>query len=631
MPVAPHALHDQVDSALQAIGVLRKHWALIATGCAIGTAGGFLYGARQIPVYTATAEVAVGNDPWRSLIPGELALSSPYAERMTFETQPLVIRSTPVAERAARNLGLPVEMADSIRNSLNVANIESTRAFTLTIRQSSGEKAKAWADAIADAYIQVSTENRARTARESVRWLETQLADYESKVQKSHQALIDYIDREKLARTGTSLEQAGANAPPLIDRLRETKIQAELEAERLSARYGEKYPELQQKREEVKRLSAKIAEEEVLLRETRKKNIGYEILAGRARADLDLYSVLARKLEQASISSSLVENAITVVQYSTAPSAPSAPNRPEIVFLGSLAGLFFAIGLSFVRETFDQRITSAAQVAEVTGIPLLGSIPDVSADDIYGDKEGLSLFSASATAGSEAFRTLRANVKFALVGIEKRVLVVTSANPGEGKSMVTSNLGSALASAGLRVVIVDADLRRPTLHRYMGTRMPTRGLSTYIAGEGDDLASMLVRRGVGEADLLPAGPPPPNPGDFLAAPRLEKTLARLRESYDVVLIDSPPGTLFADAQVLAAHAGGVLLVLRSGIAERHGVKRLTSQFAQSGIKIIGCVLNGIPPSELFSYGYGYEYRRREEALESEASAPPDDVKRTTAN
>lgn len=576
----------------------------------LGIGGGFLYAARQVPVYAATSEVAVGNDPWRSLIPGEFSGGSPYSERMTFETQPLVIQSTPVAERAARNLGLPASAAGSIRGDLRVGNIEGTRAFTLHVEAGEAVQARDYANALADAYIQVSTENRVRSARESVRWLETQLADYEAKVQKSHQALIDYIEREKLTRPGASLDANRRNAPPLIDRLREMKVEAEIEADRLSERYGEKHPDLLQKRADVMRLGAKINAEESLQREAEKKNIGYDILAGRARADLDLYGVLARKLEQANISSSLVENAITVVEYASLPSAPVRPNRTEIIFLGSLAGLLFGIGGAFLRETLDLRITSSAQVKELTDVPLLGTIPDVAEHEVYGDPSRLTLFSPTATPGSEAFRILRTNVKFALVGVEKRVLVVTSSSPGEGKSMVTANLAAALANTGLKVLMVDADLRRPTLHRYAGGTARRRGLSTLIAGECDSLEDILQRGGPGMADLIPAGPTPPNPGDFLASPRLEKYLAVMREQYDVVLIDSPPGTLFADAQVLASHAGGVLVVLRAGVAEKPGVLRLFSQLAQARLKTIGCVLNGVAPGEIAYYDGEYRYGPR---------------------
>lgn len=608
--IAP--LREELDSLIRLLGVGRRQWAILGAGMLLGTAAGFLHAANQPPIYAATAQVAIGNEPWRSLLPGEFVPASPYSERMTFDTQPLVIQSAPVAERAARNLQplVPDVTSDAIRGSLIVTKIEGTRVFAISAEAPAAAAAKEIANGVADAYIQITTENRAKNAKESVRWLETQLADYEAKVQKSHQALIEYVEKENLtSRSGGSIATPGTM--PLLEKLRQEKVQAELDLDRLSTRYGEKHPELLEKRLEVKRLEQMIIGEERSIRDTQKKNIGYDLLAGRAKADLELYSVLAKKLEQANISSSLAENAISVVQYAAQPAKPVRPNRPKLVFLGSLAGLLFAAGFALLRESLDQHITSAAQLQDIADLPILGSIPDVTGDDAYGQAGQLKVFSPTATAGSEAFRSLRANVKFAMVGIPRNLIVVTSCRPGEGKSMVTANLGAALAGAGQRVVVVDADLRRPALHRSLGLRGAARGLSTLIAGEDSDLEAVLLRRGEGEPDLLPAGPPPPNPGDFLESPVLKKTLERLQQLYDVVLIDSPPGDLFADALVLGTHAGAVLLVARCGSAERNGLQRLANSVRQTGTKTLGCVLNGVDRADLAYDGSGYyEYKEK---------------------
>lgn len=617
-------IREEMDSFLRLVAVLRRQWALLVVGCALGTGAGFLHAVSQRPVYGSTALVAIGNEPWRSLLPGELVPAAPYSEKLTFDTQPVVIRSAPVAERAARNIALPGVDAGTIARSLQVEKLEGTRVFQITAEAGDAATSKKIADGIADAYIQVTTENRANNARESVRWLETQLADYESKVQRSHQAMIDYVEREGLGRSSAP-GISEARGPSLLDKLREERVQAELEVARLADRYGDKHPELAQKRRELARLSAKIESEEKALLVTQKKIINYDILAGRARADIDLYSVLARKLEQANISSSLTENAITVVQYASEPPWPMRPNRPRTVLLGSVAGLLLATGIAFMREGVDERLTSARQLGDALDLPLLGSIPDVGGDESYGRDGSLRLFSATMSVGSEAFRGLRANVKFALVGVDRRVIVVTSCRPGEGKSMVTANLGAALAGAGQSVVMVDADMRRPALHHFgsqSAVASQRRGLSSLITGEDPSYESVILRGGPGQPDLLPAGLTPPNPGDFLESPVLRSLIDRLRERYDVVLLDSPPGEMFADAQVLGGMAGGVLLVARSGMCNRRALARLAATLRQGGNKMLGVVFNGADRNEV-AYGYGdrYAYYERRDGV----NGVPDDA------
>ncbi len=595
-------LRNELELLHHLHAVLRRRWETLVAGLVVGIAGSLLYAANQTSIYAATTEISIGDEPWRAVVGTEL-LSSAYGQQLTFDTQPYILQTRPVLERAAAAVPSEKVTVEQLRRRLSVKKVPGTRVLQITVESTTPDGAQGLSRAVADAYVSLTKEKRDESAWESIRWLEQQIVDYEAKVQQSHEAMIDYVEKQNLTQFGSTPKQdeSASGIEMLLDRLRQEKIGAELEVDRMNQRYGPKHPDLIHMRSEVSRLSSKIAEVEQTQRASQKKTIGYDILAGKARADMELYGVLARKLEQANISGTLASDLISIVQYAERPTRPIRPNRVRIALLGSLAGLLVGIGMCFLRETLDQRIQTVAQVTQLASHPVLGSVPDVGDALEYRENGALQIFSRTATAGSEALRGLRANVKFSLVGLEPRILLVTSSKPGEGKTMITANLGTALAGAGLKVLLVDGDLRRPALHRHFGLKSPPAGLSTVIAGNADDVDSARIRGRDGGPDLLPAGPSPPNPGDFLESARLAGLLRRMSDEYDVVLVDSPPGDLFADAQVLGRLAGGVVVVVRVKLAERTGVSRLLARLHQGGCKIVGYAINGVEPTEIAYY------------------------------
>lgn len=189
---------------------------------------------------------------------------------------------------------------------------------------------------------------------------------------------------------------------------------------------------------------------------------------------------------------------------------------------------------------------------------------------------------------AEAYRALRANLQFASLDRDLRTVLITSAGQGDGKTTVAANLGVALAEGGKHVLLVDADLRRPSVHRLFELP-PAPGLSNALLHEEGELP--VVATTVPGLSILAAGDPPPNPGEFVASPRLGRLLARARSSFDVVLIDTPPVSLVADAAVLAPSVDGVLLVVSAGRTKRDLVRRAKDQLEKVGARLLGVVLN----------------------------------------
>lgn len=208
---------------------------------------------------------------------------------------------------------------------------------------------------------------------------------------------------------------------------------------------------------------------------------------------------------------------------------------------------------------------------------------------------------------SEAYRVLRTNIQFSSIDQEMRVIAVTSAQPKEGKTTTISNLAVAYAQDGKRVMLIDADLRKPTLHRVF-SRSNRKGLTNVLANLGT-LEEEMSATDVDNLFLLTSGPQPPNPAEILATKRMSTLLEELRQQFDVVLIDTPPALALTDAQVIATRSDGVLLVLCAGKSKRDLVRKCKANLDHVKANLLGVVLNNQSRKEAESYYYYYyEYK-----------------------
>lgn len=206
---------------------------------------------------------------------------------------------------------------------------------------------------------------------------------------------------------------------------------------------------------------------------------------------------------------------------------------------------------------------------------------------------------------AEAFRTLRTNINFAGLDNPYKTLVVTSAGPNEGKSTTSSNLGIVMAQANNKVLLVGADLRRPTLHRLFGVD-DTVGITNVLVNDLNP-AEVAVESNVPGLYILPSGPIPPNPAELIGSQRMQKMIERARETFDYVLIDSPPVLIVTDTLLLSAMVDGVILVIKSGVARVDATREAKGKLENVGAKIVGAVLNKVNMSSDDYYYYSYYY------------------------
>jgi polysaccharide biosynthesis transport protein len=294
---------------------------------------------------------------------------------------------------------------------------------------------------------------------------------------------------------------------------------------------------------------------------------------------------------------------VSVVRPADLPETPVSPRPLLNMALGLLVGLGVGIAAAVLRETLDTTVKNTGMVQEVTGLPTIGA----TVYDADAPKRPLIVHVDPRSPRAEAFRQLRTNLQFVDVDRRPRSIVVTSSLPQEGKTTTTCNLAIALAQAGVRVVLVDADLRRPRIHDYMGV-VGVAGLTDALVGRAsvDDL---LQPWGDGNLMVLPSGRVPPNPSEMLGSEQMRQVLASLESRADLVLLDAPPLLPVTDAAVLATFASGALVVVRAGKTKREQAGRTVDILRGVDAHLYGVVLTMLPAkgSGGYDYGYGYGY------------------------
>jgi receptor protein-tyrosine kinase len=312
----------------------------------------------------------------------------------------------------------------------------------------------------------------------------------------------------------------------------------------------------------------------------------------------DEFVVQVRELETPA-EGTLPDARVVVEQRASIPDAPVSPKTFQNLLVGLAFGVLLGIGLAFLRDRLDNTVKDRQTLEAITGVGLVGSIPL----DKARRKEAAISFDNDNSAIAEAFRKLRTNLQFLAVDNPPRVIVVTSSVPNEGKSTTAVNLALALAEGDHNVVLVDGDLRRPRLDKYLSL-VGKVGLSTVLAGRAS-LDEVLQKTRFPKLTVLTSGAIPPNPSELLGSMAAQKVLAELRSRFDYVVVDSCPLLAVTDAAILAADADGVLLVARFGETKREQIAHAVRSLTDVGAPLLGAIfaMTSTRGSESYSYSY----------------------------
>lgn len=561
-------------------------------------------------------------------------------------------------------------LAAGVRRSVSVVVVPRTRVFEVSVSAGDPDVAVAAANGLVDAFVERLAQTRELAAGARYEHLLRQMEDFRSKLTQAQEKLLEFTreagvvflegtrttdaaELETLSRRYTEarlrcveteaeltqlreMRERGAltasmveELDPQVAELQKRLAALELELELLLQEYKDKHPEVVAKRGEIEvikreleervdraiealeaRLEAQRGERDALAAVLAEAKEGYletsraeaerEMLESEVATNKEIFQTVMQKVRELDLAGGTDGATVEVIER--AQSAKLVRPRPRLnIGLGFLVGCFAGVGLAFLQEYLDRSIKSVADLRRAVDAPLLGTIP-------YVEEDGPLLLGqggmASATGPlAEAFRTLRTNIRFSGEGIRR--ILVTSAAEGEGKSTISMNLAAVLADAGARVILVEADLRRPGTSRTLDLPRE-KGLSNVLVGERS-LGECIVHTPVKGLDVLPSGPLPPNPAEMLGGEAAGKVIGELSAQYDYVVLDSPPVVAVTDAQILATHSDGVLVVVRAGATQVEPLRHAFELLAKVNANVLGVVMSGLERRGS-NYYYHYHYR-----------------------
>ncbi len=354
-------------------------------------------------------------------------------------------------------------------------------------------------------------------------------------------------------------------------------------------------------------------------------SIEYSQLKHDADSNRTLYDSLNQKLKEASVTSGLRQSNVRLIDSARIPVTPSSPSIRRNLLLGLFLGLFGGIGVALLLETLDNTVRSPEQVEQIAALPALGTIP-LNLEPLNTKREGQAItlhsqansrsqmsFISHARPKSkvaESYRALRTSILLSSIGHAPQLLMLTSALPQEGKTTTSINTAIVLAQKGGRVLLVDADMRRPAVHHLFGLKSRL-GLSTILSGSSHFHESVLKAPQIPHLDILTSGPQPPNPAELLGSQTMRDFIAQWRREYDFIVIDTPPVLSVTDAVLLSADMDSVILVVRSGKTTKEALRRARDLFDQVNVRVMGAVINAVdlrsPDAHYYGYSYSYGY------------------------
>jgi non-specific protein-tyrosine kinase len=311
------------------------------------------------------------------------------------------------------------------------------------------------------------------------------------------------------------------------------------------------------------------------------------------------YTSLLQSYEQVRLAEAESTSNVIQVEPAQPPEKPVLPRTLLNVSLACVLGFLLGLGIAFLLEALDNTLRTPEDVSGQLGLPVLGVIAD---SHFANDRPAVIAEPRSPVA--EAFRTLRTNLQFASVDVPLRTILVTSPSPGEGKSTIAANLATVIAQGGKRVVILDADMRRPTVHQIFDVKNEN-GLTDLVLNGNHNPGHQTQQTTVEGLTVLTSGELPPNPVELLGSEKMSALIEAISRQADVVVIDSPPVLMVTDSSVLAQRVDGVLLVIRQGETNLEIARQSLEQLQRVGANVVGAVLNGVKFGRS-SYYYHYK-------------------------
>ena len=409
------------------------------------------------------------------------------------------------------------------------------------------------------------------------------------------------IEKKRLLRTSSESNPAVVNLNSGIDAMR-TTVQTTVNSVLRGLQIKEKNLEREARKHEGRISNAPNQEKE------------YLSIARQQEIKANLYTMLLQKREENAITLASTASNGRIIEIPMAGKAPISPKKKAYMMAAFIVGILIPVVFIYLKEKLQYQIENRNDVEKLTNIPILAELPK--SDSSLSNKENIVIHENKNNIMEEAFRTLRTNLLFMLEA-DKKVILITSSRPGEGKSFVSGNLAVSLAFLGKKVIIVGLDIRKSGLDRVFGFKSQLNGITNYLSNpEENKLSNLIISSDINpNLDILPRGIIPPNPTELIARPTLEKAMEELKKKYDIILLDTAPIAMVTDTSLICRVADIGLYICRSDYTPKAAFEYINTWKENSSLKL-ATVINSIDLSKRknsihlnygYKYGYGHQY------------------------
>lgn len=590
-------------------GILRRHYKIILSVVVVAGSLAAIYAFKLPNVYQAAAQILVQKDVETSAY-AEFKVDAIGAtsDQLYFNTQLEILRSEDLLSRAVRegNLadallemrniavskGMPEDSkiraaVAGVHGGLSVSRIKDTRIFTVAYSSGNPILCKEVPNAVARTFVKQYLEQRLYVPQELLQFFPEDAAKIETET--------PYRQLERITRADAAKTLPSVVNDPLIRQLQAKAAEAEGILQRLRETYRGKHPKVVEAKATLKFIKDRITVET--------ENI-------------------VRNLKT-TLTSQLQVSRVRILREAEVPGGPAGPNRMRIILAGLVGAFIVAATLLIFKDFLDDTIKAQEDIEKFIQLPFLGMVPAFREKIRDVHQKAFLVHYNPLSDVSEAFRFVKVAINFSGAPGTLKCLSITSSIPAEGKSLVGTNLVASFLRDGERVLLVDADLRHPTLHLLTNTDN-LKGLSNYLSST-IPFEEVVQKTAIPQLDVIVSGPLSPNPTELFASYRMENFIREAKSLYDRILVDTPPVIGLADSLVISTKCDGVILLIQARHISRKLVKKAKQRLLETGAKILGVVINRVdlekedPAYRYFAQGY-YTYRRgKREGGEGEAA------------